>query len=64
MYPLLFLKQPVCIVFFRLEVKAGTFSKQQNKTSDTDKHEVSFFAHVSQVNMNNMIRIFEQRSDL
>ena len=43
----------------------GGFSKHQNKMSDTDRYKGYFFtARVSQVNMNTMKRIFEQRSDL
>ena len=43
----------------------GGFSEHQNKTSDIDRYKRYFFtARVSQVNMNNMKRIFEQRSEL
>ena len=43
----------------------GGFSEHQNKTSDTDRCEGYFFtARVSQVNVNTMKRIFEQRSEL
>ena len=43
----------------------GGFSEHQNKTSDTDRCEGYFFtACVSQVNVNTMKRIFEQRSEL
>ena len=41
------------------------FSEHQNKTSDTDRYEGVFFAaRVSQVIVNTMKRIFEQRSEL
>ena len=50
---------------FRLEMNVGGFSEHQNKTSDTDRYERYFFtACVSQVNVNTMKRIFEQRSEL
>ena len=43
----------------------GSFSEHQNKTSDTDRYKRYFFtARVSQVNVNTMKRIFEQRSQL
>ena len=48
-----------------LEMNFGRFSKHQNKTSDTDRYKRYFFAaRVSQVNVNTMRTIFEQRSDL
>ena len=41
------------------------FLEHQNKTSDTDRYKRCFFtARVSQVNVNTMKRIFEQRSEL
>ena len=41
------------------------FSEHQNKTSDTDRYKRYFFtARVSQVNVNSVKRIFEQRSEL
>ena len=50
---------------FRLEMNVGGFSEHQNKTSDTDRYKRYFFtARVSQVNLNSMKRIFEQRSEL
>ena len=46
-------------------MNVGSFSEHQNKTSDTKRYKRSFFtARVSQVNMNTMKRIFEQRSEL
>ena len=43
----------------------GSFLEHQNKTSDTDRYKKYFFtARVSQVNVNTMKRIFEQRSEL
>ena len=43
----------------------GGFSEHQNKTSDADRYKGYFFtARVSQVNVNTMKRIFEQRSQL
>ena len=46
-------------------MNVGSFSEHQNKTSDTDRYKRYFFnARVSQVNVNNMKRIFEQRSEL
>ena len=53
------------VTFFRLEMNFGGFSEHQNKTSDTDRYKRYFFtARVSQVNVNTMKRIFEQRSEL
>ena len=46
-------------------MNVGGFSEHQNKTSDTDRYKRYFFAAcVSQVNVNTVKRIFEQRSDL
>ena len=46
-------------------MNVGGFSEHQNKTSDTDRYNGYFFtARVSQVNVNTMKRIFEQRSEL
>ena len=46
-------------------MNVGGFSEHQNKTSDTDRYKGYFFAaRVSQVNVNTMKRIFEQRSEL
>ena len=46
-------------------MNVGGFSEHQNKTSDTDRYKGCFFAaRVSQVNVNTMKRIFEQRSEL
>ena len=43
----------------------GSFSEHQNKTSDTDRYKRYFFTtRVSQVNVNNLKRIFEQRPEL
>ena len=43
----------------------GGFSEHQNKTSDTDKYKRFFFTVcVSQVIVNTMKKIFEQRSEL
>ena len=53
------------VTSFRLEMKIGRFSKHQNKTSDTNRYKGYFFtARVSQVNVNTVKRIFEQRSEL
>ena len=53
------------VTFFRLETNVGGFSEHQNKTSDTDRYKRYFFnARVSQVNVNSMKKIFEQRSEL
>ena len=50
---------------FRLETNVGSFSEHQNKTSDTDRYKGYFFtARVSQVNVNTMKKVFEQRSEL
>ena len=46
-------------------MNAGGFSEHQNKTSDTDRYKGYFFtARVSQVDVNTMKRIFEQRSQM
>ena len=46
-------------------MNVGSFLEHQNKSSDTDRYEKYFFtARVSQVNVNTMKRIFEQRSEL
>ena len=46
-------------------MNVGSFSEHQNKTSDMDRYKWCFFtARVSQVNVNTMKRIFEQRSEL
>ena len=46
-------------------MNVGGFSEHQNKTSDTDRYKSYFFtARVSQVNVNTMKKIFEQRSEL
>ena len=46
-------------------MNVGGFSEHQSKTSDTDRYKWYFFtARVSQVNMNSVKRIFEQRSEL
>ena len=46
-------------------MNVGGFSEHQNKTNDTDRYKGYFFAaRVSQVNVNTMKRIFEQRSEL
>ena len=53
------------VTSFRLEMNVGSFLEDQNKTSDTDRYKRYFFtARVSQVNVNTMKRIFEQRSKL
>ena len=46
-------------------MNVGGFSEHQNKTSDTDRYKsYSITARVSQVNVNTMKKIFEQRSEL
>ena len=46
-------------------MKVGGFSEHQNKTSGTNRYKGYFFtARVSQVKVNTMKRIFEQRSEL
>ena len=46
-------------------MNVGSFSEHQNKTSDTDRYEEYFFTtRASQVNVNTMKRVFEQRSEL
>ena len=53
------------VTSFSLEVNVGGFSQHQKKTSDTDMYKRYFFtARVSQVNVNAMKRIYEQRSEL
>ena len=43
----------------------GGFSEHQNKTSDIDRYKGYFFtAGVSQVNVNTLKKLFEQRSEL
>ena len=50
---------------FWLEMDVGGFSKHQNKLNDTDRCEGFLFtARVSQINLNTIERIFEQRSVL
>ena len=49
----------------RIEMNVGGFYKRQNKTSDTNRYRGYFFtAFVSQVKVNTMKTIFEQRSEL
>ena len=46
-------------------MNVGSFLDYQNKTSDTDRYKRYFFTtRVSQVNVNTMKKIFEQRSEL
>ena len=46
-------------------MNVGSFSEYQNKTSDTDRYKRYFFiTRISQVNVNTMKRILEQRSEL
>ena len=46
-------------------MNVGGFFKHQNKMSDNERYKGYFLtARVSQVNMNTMERIFEQRSEL
>ena len=46
-------------------MNVGSISEHQNKTSDADKYKKYFFAAgVSQVNVNTMKGLFEQRSEL
>ena len=45
------------VTSLRLEMKVGSFSEQQNKTSDTDRYK-RFFFRVSQVNVNTMKKNF------
>ena len=53
------------VTSFRLELDVGSFSEHQNKTSDTDGYKGYFFtARVSQVNVNTMKRVFEEKSEL
>ena len=49
----------------RLEMNVGGFSEHQSKTGDIDTYKGYFFtARVSQVIVNTMKRVFEQRSEL
>ena len=53
------------VTSFRLEMNVGGFCEHQNKTSDTDRYKGYFFtARVSQINVNTVKRILEQRSEL
>ena len=53
------------VTSFRLETNVRGFSEHQNKTTNTDRYKGYFFAaRVSQVNVNSVKRIFEQRSEL
>ena len=53
------------VTSLRLEMNVEGFSEHQNKTSDTNRFKRYFFtARVSQVNVNTVKRIFEQRSEL
>ena len=53
------------VTSLRLEMNVGGFSEHENKTSAADRYKGYFFtARVSQVNVNTMKRIFEQRSEL
>ena len=53
------------VTSFRLEMNFGGCFELQNKTSDTDRHKEYFFtARVSQVIVETMKTIFEQRSEL
>ena len=53
------------VASFRLEMKVGSFSEHQNQTSETNRYKWYFFtARVSQVNVNTMKKISEQRSEL
>ena len=46
-------------------MNVGGFSEHQNKTSDTGRYNGSFStARLSQVNVNTMKTVFEQRSEL
>ena len=46
-------------------MNVGGLCEHQNKTSDSDRYKGHFFtARVSQVNVNTLKRIFEQRSEL
>ena len=46
-------------------MNVGGFCEHENKTSDTDRYKGYFFtARVSQVNVNTMKTVFEQRSEL
>ena len=53
------------VTSFTLDMNVGGFSEHQNRTSDTDRYKgYVFTARVSQVNVNTIKRIFEQRSEL
>ena len=53
------------VTSFRLEMNVGGFFEHQNKTSDTNRYIKYFFtARISQVNVNTMKRILEQRSEM
>ena len=53
------------VTSFRLKMNVGGFSEHQNKTGDTRRYKGIFFTtRVSQVNVNTVKRIFEQRSEL
>ena len=53
------------VTSFRLEINVGGFSNYQNRRSDSDRYKRFFFtARVSQVNVINMKRLFEQQSKL
>ena len=65
MESLLVLKQPSFNVFFRLEMNVGGIPEHQNKTLDTNRYKGYFStARVRQVDVNNMKRTFDQRSEL
>ena len=53
------------VTSFRFEMNVGGFSEHQNKTSYTGRYKRYFFtASVSQINVNTIKRVFEQRSEL
>ena len=53
------------VTSFRIKMNNGGFSEHQNKTGDTNRYKGYFFnARDSQVNVNTVKRIFEQRSEL
>ena len=53
------------VTSFRLKMSIGGFSKHQNKTSELDRYEKSFFtARISLVNVNTIKKFFEQWSEL
>ena len=45
-------------------MNVGSFSKQQNKTSDAERFKRHLTTRVFQINVNTMKSIFEQRSEL